>query len=105
MKSEYLTFLCCPSCNSDLKIETKFTEIDRIKEGKLNCSSCKKGYEIRNFIPRFIEKEAYADSFGAQWNAFAKVQLDGKQTSESSLRFDSEIGWDEKNFQASQLSK
>ena len=98
MKIEYLDFMCCPSCNSDLRIESESVENDRIKEGTLVCLSCNKEYIVKNFIPRFIETKEYADSFGSQWNAFANVQLDDKNTSESSLRFDSEIGWDEKKL-------
>ncbi len=33
-------------------------------------------YPIRDGIPRFVPVENYADDFGAQWNRFARTQLD-----------------------------
>ena len=35
-----------------------------------------KEYELREDIPRFVPSESFASSFGLQWNAFRKVQLD-----------------------------
>lgn len=32
--------------------------------------------EVRNGIPRFIDSQNYAESFGLQWRKFAKTQLD-----------------------------
>lgn len=33
-------------------------------------------YPIQDGIPRFVPTENYADDFGAQWNRFARTQLD-----------------------------
>jgi uncharacterized protein YbaR (Trm112 family)/ubiquinone/menaquinone biosynthesis C-methylase UbiE len=93
MKEEYLSFLCCPVCNSDLLLESKITHDSNIEEGVLICKNCKINYPIKNFIPRFVNQQGYAESFGSQWNAFAKTQLDDEHTKESTLRFNSEIGW------------
>ena len=98
MKYEYLEFLCCPVCRSDLSIDCDTSDGDRIKAGKLLCGDCNIEYIIKNYVPRFVQTQVYADSFGSQWNAFAKAQLDDQQTSESSLRFNSEIGWNEKKL-------
>mgnify|MGYP001410651526 CR=1 FL=1 len=96
MKKEFLDFLCCPCCNNefDLIIDEKFKE--RIKLGKLVCKSkkCNQIYNIENFVPRFVISPKYADSFGEQWNKFAKTQLDNKLLNESELRWNSEIGWE-----------
>jgi uncharacterized protein YbaR (Trm112 family) len=95
MKYEYLNFLCCPICQKDLKLEDETSFDNKIETGRLVCNNCDKDYQIKNYVPRFIDTQSYADSFGSQWNNFAKVQLDDHQTAESSLRFDSEIGWSE----------
>ena len=95
MKHEYLEFLCCPHCRSDFLLEAEEFDQGKIKTGMLACRDCNTEYVIRNYVPRFIESKSYADSFGAQWNAFAQVQLDDDHTVESNLRFDSEIGWSE----------
>jgi ubiquinone/menaquinone biosynthesis C-methylase UbiE len=33
-------------------------------------------YKVKSSIPRFVESDNYAASFGLQWNRFAKTQLD-----------------------------
>ncbi|MDB3936587.1 methyltransferase domain-containing protein [bacterium] len=94
MKFDYLSYLCCPVCRSDLVLDEDIVQDKRVKEGQLTCHSCSVNYPITNYVPRFVDTQDYADSFGSQWNAFAKSQLDDQQTSESTLRFDSEVGWD-----------
>ncbi len=98
MKNEYIKILCCPECKDDLILMDHVVEEERIKTGLLRCTNCSHDYEISNFIPRFVISEGYADSFGKQWNAFAKSQLDDGEINESSLRFDTEIGWKEKEL-------
>lgn len=50
-------------------------------------------------IPRFVSPENYADSFGLQWNRFAKTQLDSALgTERSRSRFLHETLWDEKKL-------
>jgi SAM-dependent methyltransferase len=98
MKYEYLDFLFCPTCHTDLKIEKEVLKDNKIITASLVCKNCNINFPVLNYIPRFINTQSYADSFGAQWNAFAEVQLDDQNTLESALRFDSEIGWDEKKL-------
>ena len=93
MKPEYLNFLCCPDCQGDLELSVSQQLDDRIQEGALGCSACQTSFPIRGFIPRFVEHDSYAKSFGAQWNAFATSQIDNSEHQESELRFRSEIGW------------
>ena len=71
---------------------------DRIESGILFCNNCKENNPISNFIPRFFNTQNYANSFGSEWNAFPQVQIDNKQIIESKLRFDSELGWNEKQL-------
>lgn len=52
----------------------------------------------QNFIPRFVIDSTYADSFGHLWNAFEKSQLDTIEFKESSIRFDTELGWNESDL-------
>ena len=98
MKSEYLSYLCCPICRADLFLEQEVTNNDSIQEGELICRNCDSSYPITNHIPRFVESQGYASSFGSQWNAFAASQLDGTQVRESALRFDSEVGWTDRDL-------
>ena len=101
MKKKFLDFLCCPICNSDLDLNSYEISNDKVKTGKLVCKSqrCNQVYKIKNFIPRFVDSPKYADSFGKQWNLFAKTQLDNNILNESQLRWNSEIGWDKNDLQ------
>jgi ubiquinone/menaquinone biosynthesis C-methylase UbiE/uncharacterized protein YbaR (Trm112 family) len=51
-------------------------------------------YPIVGGIPRFVPHRTYGDSFGLQWNQFARVQLDSHTGAHySRRRFDTEVGW------------
>lgn len=97
MRREYLDLLKCPKCGSEfLEIDNFDKSLDpRVKEGYITCCKCKNIYPIKNYIPRFSLSTSYADTFGPQWRAFAKSQIDTNKIRESSIRFDSEIGWQE----------
>lgn len=87
MNSRLLKILACPKCRGPL-----------ISEGqtRLSCSKCCRDYPIIKGIPRFVERENYASSFGYQWNRFKYEQLDsinGRKISKD--RFFKETGWQE----------
>ena len=78
--------LACPSCKESL---------NGVKE-ELICSKCALHFPIIGGIPRFVPRENYADSFGLQWNRFAKTQIDSALGSNRSRdRFLHETLWDE----------
>ncbi len=45
-----------------------------------------------NSIPRFVESEAYAESFGFEWNKHKHTQLDTGQSKESEMTFAQKTG-------------
>jgi uncharacterized protein YbaR (Trm112 family)/2-polyprenyl-3-methyl-5-hydroxy-6-metoxy-1,4-benzoquinol methylase len=99
MKKAHLSLLCCPNCDSkSLEIDIDEQVDDEIVEGTINCSSCTAIYPITKSIPRFVKSLNYADSFGPQWNTFARSQIDCDKIKESEIRFDSEIGWTEEHL-------
>ncbi|MEQ8314069.1 MAG: class I SAM-dependent methyltransferase [Gammaproteobacteria bacterium] len=64
-------------------------------EGLLTSEDNAHNYPIRNGIPRFVPDSNYADSFGLQWNLFAKTQLDSHSGhSISAERFWSATTWE-----------
>ena len=67
---------------SNFKLEVdKCVEIEQttyIESGKLIRRRDGKIFGIKNFIPRFVEDNSYADSFGYQWNRFRALQHDSK---------------------------
>ena len=66
---------------------------DQIDEGEL-VSEGGNRFPIVRGIPRFVPEHGYGESFGLQWNRFARVQLDSHTGADySRRRFDTEVGW------------
>ena len=92
MKRSLLQYLCCPGCKGTLKIEPP--DIADVIDGLLGCPGCGWQYPVRGGIPRFVADTTYADSFGLQWNRFARTQLDSfNGTTISRDRFVAQTGW------------
>jgi 2-polyprenyl-3-methyl-5-hydroxy-6-metoxy-1,4-benzoquinol methylase len=69
-------------------------ECGEIKEGTIVDASGKHQIFIRNFIPRFVTGDTYADSFGEQWNRYRSVQIDSENNLNlSAQRFYRWTGW------------
>lgn len=94
MKRKLLSILACPKCFSEFSLVAASETDDEVVEGTLKCTNCQKEFPITNSIPRFVEVDNYASSFGYQWNLFRKEQLDSHNgTKISAKRFFSETGW------------
>jgi len=95
MWQKLLEVLACPKCRSDLLCEaTEATAEGEILAGSLQCESCAGNFLIEDGIPRFVERDNYASSFGYQWNLFKSEQLDSVNgTTLSADRLFSETGW------------
>jgi SAM-dependent methyltransferase len=74
MKKRLLNFLICPDCKRDFVLNTQ-EENEEIMEGELRCAQ-NHSFKILRGIPRFVQSDSYAGSFGFQWNQFSRVQLD-----------------------------
>jgi len=86
MKLELLNILRCPKTNQRLKVESNYL----VSEDKQN------SYEIKDGVPRFVNEDNYANSFGMQWNMYSKTQLDSYSGHNiSSERFWKATGWKE----------
>ena len=96
MRLKLLEVLACPECFGELSCVARETSgHHEIVTGELNCSICKQTYPIEDEIPRFVERQNYASSFGYQWNRFKSEQIDtvnGTRLSEK--RFYSETEWE-----------
>jgi ubiquinone/menaquinone biosynthesis C-methylase UbiE/uncharacterized protein YbaR (Trm112 family) len=85
----YLIDLLCPNCDFALSTGS----------GGLICQKCKTVVPIISGIPRFVPPENYSESFGLQWNRFAKTQLDSTQgTDRSRKRFETETSWNSQDL-------
>jgi SAM-dependent methyltransferase len=88
MKRQLLEWLACPSCNSALSVDDNPGGQVPLRDGALLCSACSSSFSIRGFIPRFVNSESYAASFGFEWRQFQKTQLDSENGRlESEQRF------------------
>ena len=70
MREDLLPILRCPACRASLRLEVRERVGDRIAEGTLWCDACGRAFPIERGIPRFVARENYAASFGAQWKRF-----------------------------------
>lgn len=94
MKEALLKILVCPKCKGSLASMPTETVDGDIVTGALRCLDCDVEYTVTNGIPRFVEPDNYATSFGYQWNLFRKEQIDSLNgTTLSADRFWSETGW------------
>src|SRR5262245_15419391 len=75
MKPDAIQYFVCPKCRSDLVLASN--EIGpEIETGSLSCASCHRVYPIVRGVPRFVEGEQYADTFGRQWRRWSLDQHD-----------------------------
>jgi SAM-dependent methyltransferase len=95
MRPRLVGVLACPRCRDALDLVTRGAGDDAaIESGRLRCRGCGAEFPIRKGIPRFVEDESYAGSFGYQWNRFRLEQLDtANGTQLSATRFWSETDW------------
>ena len=77
MKKRLLEFLVCPATHSRLELEISRSDDDEIIEGLLR-SPLGQTYPVRGGIPRFVSSEAYAASFGYEWNRHSRIYFGGK---------------------------
>src|SRR5882724_10521201 len=95
MQLKLLEKLACPKCHGELSCEAAETaENGEVETGALQCKGCAQSFPITSGIPRFVETDNYATSFGYQWNLFRLEQIDfNNGTQLSANRFYSETGW------------
>lgn len=95
MQLKLLDLLACPKCLGKLSSASReWADDGSVLTGTLDCLSCQATYPIESGIPRFVQRESYASSFGYQWTTFKFVQIDaysGLPLSER--RWKAETGW------------
>lgn len=88
----------CPECGRSLAAKKAGNS-----EGTLSCSAGH-SYPIVRGLPRFVSSEAYAESFGVEWQRFPRVQLDSYNGTKISLtRFIQLTGIDPKEMQGKRI--
>ncbi len=59
--------LRCPVCSSS---------VDQREAELLKCVGCGASYAVKEGVPRFVDADNYAETFGFQWNRYRTTQLD-----------------------------
>jgi SAM-dependent methyltransferase len=97
MKAEHLRLLVCPRSKRPLSLtRPTISEGGRVKEGILTEPISGASYPIRDFIPRFVPEQNYAQSFGVEWTVHARTQYDAHSGFDvSQERFEKETRWEQ----------
>jgi SAM-dependent methyltransferase len=99
MKPAALQIFVCSWCKGALHLRATDRDGDEVLEGTLTCTACRAEYPVTRGVPRFVAREAYAASFGFQWNWFRTVQLDSwNRTGESERTLAATTGWTEADY-------
>lgn len=75
MKHDLLDLVVCPECGTDLSLHDEVLREGEVFSGELRCSTSAHRFAVREFIPRFVEEDQYADAFSLEWNAFRTAHL------------------------------
>lgn len=78
-----IDILVCPTCRRDLQQQPE----------SFRCESCSRVYPVVDGIPRFVNTEEYAGSFGYEWLKHATTQLDDDRSKESEETFRQKTGF------------
>lgn len=81
--TDFLALLRCPDCRGSL---------DQEKDGYA-CPNCKRLFPRERGVIRFVDASNYADSFGFQWQRYARTQLDDAASDESEKDFRRKTGF------------
>ena len=78
MKESLLDIVVCPTCKENLNLVEPQIEGKEVKSGKLICNQ---GHiwEIIDFIPRFVESDAYVKNFSFEWDIHRETQIDKEE--------------------------
>jgi SAM-dependent methyltransferase len=79
MNPEFVNILCCPKSGERLNLEVgELFHNGSVKTGTLKTETGDRQYPILNGIPRFVDKEAYTQSFGYEWMKWSRVQFESE---------------------------
>lgn len=78
MHPKFLPLLCCPDTREPLTLEADVTREDgTVRTGTLR-APCGRTYPIVRGVPRFVERQRYAASFGWEWKRWPRVQFESQ---------------------------
>ena len=78
MHPSFVSVLCCPETRESLWIEPRETGSNGMVVSGTLASLSGQRYPIVDGIPRFVDVEQYAASFGYEWNRWPRVQFESE---------------------------
>jgi SAM-dependent methyltransferase len=79
MHPKFLSLLCCPKTGAALTLEVvEVFDDGSVRTGSLVCAGEGCRYPVVRGIPRFLDEEFYADSFGYEWRKWSRVQFESE---------------------------
>jgi len=66
MRPDFAHQLVCPEHRASLSLASDQLEEGRVRSGRLVCSENGCTFQIKQFVPRFVNSDAYADTFSKQ---------------------------------------
>jgi SAM-dependent methyltransferase len=104
MKATAIDVFVCPACKGSFELRVRTKLATEILEGRLVCCGCRASYPITGGVPRFVADDAYAGTFGYQWNWFRTVQLDSMTGSgRSNEMLHGTTGWHDTEYRNRRL--
>jgi|SRR5438552_6676837 len=80
---DLICLLRCPGCRGRLEKQAQ----------AYRCSKCERTFPVSRGVVRFVEPQNYADSFGFQWQRYARTQLDEGELRSSEAVFRCRTGF------------
>jgi len=84
LAAEILSILRCPGCGKAL---------DQGEREEYLCAHCNRIFPVVGDVPRFVNADSYADSFGFQWQRYRRTQLDTEERGQSESDFRRRTGF------------
>jgi SAM-dependent methyltransferase len=75
VKRALLAWLRCPECQAVLTLRESGANVDDIDSGSLTCAQGHQ-FPVVGGVPRFVQQDAYTQSFSYEWQRFRHTQLD-----------------------------
>jgi SAM-dependent methyltransferase len=85
MKERLLEYLACPTCQGQLEMDVGRRDGEEVMEGRLECTTCGRGYPVDGGIPRLLpsdlssEKKETASAFGWEWTNYVEMHPEYEQ--------------------------
>src|SRR5262245_7747579 len=104
MNEGLISLLACPATGKPPALHDAKVDGHGTRSGVLRTADGSHEYPIVDSVPRFVASESYAASFGLEWNAFNRVQLDSANgTTISRTRFQALTGHSPAHFKGKRV--